>query len=79
MKVVETEIKKEEKKVTASISFPLLGYILKRIFIFLPTLIIISILTFTIMSNAPGDPADTLLNQKAGDGQATDKMATDKA
>ena len=79
MKVVETEIKKEKKKITASISFPLLGYILKRIFIFLPTLIIISILTFTIMSNAPGDPADTLLNQKAGDGQATDKMATDKA
>ncbi|MCW3127749.1 MAG: hypothetical protein JWO03_3407 [Bacteroidetes bacterium] len=79
MKVVEAEIKKEEKKVTASLSFPLLGYILKRVMIFIPTLIIISIATFTIMSNAPGDPAETLLNQKAGDGQATDKMATDKA
>jgi peptide/nickel transport system permease protein len=31
------------------------------------------------MSNAPGDPADTLLNQKSGDGQATDKIATDQA
>lgn len=37
-------------------------YILKRIFIFIPTLIIISLLAFIISVNAPGDPADTLVN-----------------
>lgn len=75
---VNTE-ESDKRKSAQGLSFPLLGYILKRIVIFIPTLMIISIVTFLIMSNAPGDPAETLLNQKAGDGQATDKLATDKA
>ncbi|HET6245137.1 MAG: ABC transporter permease [Bacteroidetes bacterium] len=58
----------------------MLKYILKRVFIFIPTLIIISLLTFVISTNAPGDPVDTMLNKSAGgDGQAAEKMSTEKA
>ncbi|MDQ3191106.1 MAG: ABC transporter permease [Bacteroidota bacterium] len=58
----------------------MLKYILKRVLIFIPTLIIISLLTFVISTNAPGDPVDTMLNKSAGgDGQASEKMSTEKA
>lgn len=62
-----------------SISFPLFGYVLKRILIFIPTLFIISLLTFILISIAPGDPAETMLNRSSGDGQASNKLSTDKA
>jgi len=58
----------------------MLLYILKRILIFIPTLIAISLLTFVISINAPGDPVDLMLNKSVGgDGQASDKLATEKS
>ncbi len=61
-------------------SFPLFGYVLKRVFIFLPTLFLISLLTFVLLAISPSDPAETMLNRNTGgDGQATDKLSTDKA
>ncbi|MFN8309542.1 MAG: ABC transporter permease [Chitinophagales bacterium] len=73
--------KKEDGKtsVGAGASFPMLGYVLKRIFIFLPTLFIISLVTFMLIASAPGDPAESMLNQAQGEGQASDKLATEKA
>jgi hypothetical protein len=68
-----------KKFVAAKISFPLFGYVLKRILIFIPTLFIISLLTFILISIAPGDPAETMLNRSSGDGQASNKLSTDKA
>ncbi len=38
------------------------GYLLKRILIFIPTLLVISLLTHIISINAPGDPVDMMLN-----------------
>ncbi|HLP50506.1 MAG TPA: ABC transporter permease, partial [Chitinophagales bacterium] len=63
----------------AKISFPLFGYIFKRVLIFIPTLLIISLLTFILIAAAPGDPADTMLNRSSGEGQASDKLATEKS
>lgn len=55
-------------------------YIFKRLLIFIPTLFAISLLTFVISLNAPGDPVDTMLNKNAGgEGQASQKLATEKA
>ena len=79
MKPVEAEVKtgkteSGKKFLMAKISFPLFGYILKRILIFIPTLFIISLLTFILIAAAPGDPADTMLNRSSSEGQATDKL-----
>ena len=84
MKPVEAEVKtgkteSGKKFLMAKISFPLFGYILKRILIFIPTLFIISLLTFILIAAAPGDPADTMLNRSSSEGQATDKLATDRS
>lgn len=59
----------------------MLKYIIKRILFFVPTIFAISILTFIIMSNAPGDPAELMLNRSIGGdgGQAADKLAGEKA
>jgi peptide/nickel transport system permease protein len=58
----------------------MLKYILKRVLIFIPTLIIVSFLTFVISTNAPGDPVETMLNKnQGGEGQAAQKLATEKA
>lgn len=55
-------------------------YILKRLLIFIPTLIAISLLTFVISQNAPGDPVDTMLNRnQGGEGQAAQKTSGEKA
>ena len=79
---VKTEKNKEGKtKVTAKLSFPLFGYVVKRVIIFLPTLLAISLITFILISAAPGDPAETMLNRNSsgGEGQASNKLATDKS
>lgn len=58
----------------------MLQYIIKRILIFIPTLFAISLLTFIISINAPGDPVETMLNKNAGgEGQEADKLANEKA
>lgn len=57
-------------------------YILKRILIFIPTLIIISVLTFAISKFAPGDPVKLALGNKDQQGEsggASDKIAGERA
>lgn len=41
-------------------------YLLRRILLFIPTLLIISLFTFFISINAPGDPVDMILNPGEG-------------
>ncbi len=69
----------KKKSFFQSLSFPLFGYILKRMVIFLPTLFFISLITFLLISSAPGDPAETMLNRNSGEGQASDRLASDAA
>ncbi len=58
----------------------MLKYIFKRLLIFVPTLFAISLLTFVISINAPGDPVDAMLNKGGGgEGQVSQKLATEKA
>lgn len=57
----------------------MLQYILKRILIFLPTLLVISLVTFAISTNAPGDPVEQMLTSQSGEGQAANLQATEKA
>ncbi|MFN7117746.1 MAG: ABC transporter permease [Saprospiraceae bacterium] len=46
----------------------MLRYLLKRIFIFIPTLLVISLLAFGLSKVAPGDPVEMLLrNEAVGD------------
>ncbi|MCO6501199.1 MAG: ABC transporter permease [Vicingus serpentipes] len=56
-------------------------YIIKRLLIFIPTLVAISLLTFVISINAPGDPVDSMLNQSigGGEGRSGEKLAGEKA
>lgn len=57
----------------------MLKYIVKRLLIFIPTLIAISLLTFVISINAPGDPVETMLNSSVGnDGRSGEKLASEK-
>jgi hypothetical protein len=62
MKPVDVKVSKEtvdgKKETNITISFPLFGYVVRRIFIFLPTLFAISLITFILISAAPGDPAE---------------------
>lgn len=54
-------------------------YILKRLLIFIPTIIIISLLTFIISLNAPGDPVELMLgNVGEGGDKGSDKLASEK-
>ncbi len=48
----------------------MLKYILKRILVFIPTLIIISLMAFMISVNAPGDPVERLLTAAEGGGNS---------
>ncbi|MBC8047194.1 MAG: ABC transporter permease subunit [Fimbriimonadaceae bacterium] len=47
----------------------MLRYIFKRILIFIPTLIVISLLAFMISINAPGDPVERMLTRSQGSGE----------
>lgn len=57
----------------------MLKYVIKRILIFIPTILAISLVTFAISIKTPGDPVDMMLNQNSGDGQAADKLASEIA
>ncbi len=57
----------------------MLKYIVKRIFIFIPTLIAISLITFVIGINAPGDPVETILSKQQGEGQSVKGLADESA
>lgn len=47
----------------------MLRYILKRIFIFIPTLIVITLLGFVISINAPGDPVERMVSSAQAGGE----------
>lgn len=54
-------------------------YILKRIALFVPTLLAITVITFGIAKMAPGDPVDIILGpQSQGGDQAADKELNEK-
>jgi peptide/nickel transport system permease protein len=56
-------------------------YIVKRILLFALTLVAVSLITFVISSNAPGDPiGDMLTRNQGGEGtQSSQRAATEKA
>lgn len=59
----------------------MLKYILKRILIFIPTLIIISFMIFGLSKIAPGDPVELRMSgglQSGDSGQAADKLQGEK-
>src|SRR5450432_1334815 len=53
----------------------MLKYLAKRLLFFVPTLFAISLITFIISINAPGDPVESMLNKNSGDGQSSEKLA----
>ncbi len=54
-------------------------YILKRILFFLPTIILITLISFIISQNAPGDPVELMLTSKTSEGgQSAELLATEK-
>jgi len=58
----------------------MLKYVIKRLLIFIPTLVIISLIMFAISVHAPGDPVETILNKQQGEvGQTSKGLATDAA
>src|ERR1035437_7654899 len=57
----------------------MLRYILRRILLFIPTLIVISLITFFISINAPGDPVEIMLNRiESNESQHGQKFAEEK-
>ena len=56
----------------------MLKYLLKRIFIFIPTLIAISLLAFIISISAPADPVDKLSNSADKEGAANQQSNATK-
>lgn len=57
----------------------MLTYILKRILLFIPTLIAITLVTFGISKLAPGDPVDMILGKGGGGEQRADREATERS
>ena len=55
-------------------------YIIKRILLFIPTLIIISLLAFAISVNAPGDPVTRMLvaSQEGGEQSSSKNLSQQK-
>ncbi len=56
----------------------MLQYILKRIFIFIPTLIAITLLGFIISVNAPGDPVERMVRPSIDDNAKTINVVEEK-
>lgn len=46
----------------------MIHYLVKRLLLFFPTLVVISLLAFIISINAPGDPVERMITVAAGDG-----------
>ncbi|HQV76935.1 MAG TPA: ABC transporter permease subunit [Chitinophagales bacterium] len=57
----------------------MLKYIFKRILLFIPTLFMISLLTFFLSTNVPGDPVEQMLNANSETGSSAKAMAAEKA
>lgn len=56
----------------------MLRYILKRLIVFIPTLVVISLLAFVISVNAPGDPVERLSKSANKEGAASEQSAATK-
>ncbi len=56
----------------------MLRYIFKRLIVFIPTLIIISLLAFVISINAPGDPVERLSKSANKEGTASEQSSATK-
>jgi peptide/nickel transport system permease protein len=54
-------------------------YIVKRIFIFIPTLLVISLVTFMLSTSVPGDPVEQMLNSNSEMGSSANAMASERA
>ncbi|MCS7297851.1 MAG: ABC transporter permease [Bacteroidia bacterium] len=56
----------------------MIAYLLRRLFFFIPTLFLITILSFLISQSAPGDPVEQMLVGRAGSGgeQMAERQAT---
>jgi len=52
-------------------------YLVKRILLFIPTLLVISVVTFGISRLAPGDPVDLIVGVTAGGDQVADRQAAE--
>ena len=57
----------------------MLKYIIKRVLIFIPTLIIISLITFIISINAPGDPVDSMLDKSSDSGRSSERITEERS
>ncbi len=58
----------------------MLEYLIRRILIFIPTLLIIALFTFILSLNAPGDPVEQILGKVQGaEGRVADMLATEQA
>lgn len=57
----------------------MLTYIIKRIAIFIPTLFVISLITFYLSINVPGDPVEQMLNSNSEMGSAANAQASERA
>ncbi|MFZ9848088.1 MAG: ABC transporter permease [Flavobacteriales bacterium] len=53
----------------------MLEYILKRVLFFIPTLFVITILTFALSVHSPGDPVEVMMNINAENAQDDNKIA----
>lgn len=56
----------------------MIKYLIKRILVFIPTLIIISLLAFVISINAPGDPVERLTKSANKEGTASEQSSSTK-
>jgi ABC-type microcin C transport system permease subunit YejB len=56
------------------------AYLLRRILFFVPTLLIITLLSFIISQSAPGDPVEQMLSgQQSGGEQIAERQANEAA
>lgn len=58
----------------------MLKYLLKRILIFIPTLFFITLISFVLSLNAPGDPVERMLTggESSDDGQSAERAITER-
>ena len=55
----------------------MIGYLLKRVLLFIPTLLIISLLAFIISINSPADPVEMMARSASAEGNSTESAATE--
>ncbi|MBL0343318.1 MAG: hypothetical protein IPP71_22135 [Bacteroidetes bacterium] len=53
----------------------MLLYLARRLLLFIPTLVVISLLAFIISRNAPGDPVERMISVATGEGMSTQNFS----